>query len=302
MLINRIGERTSFFDSYEVEFLIRIQKDRHLSAHPVVDRNYILYSPTKEKVVANIREALEIVLTRPPILSKKIIDEIASDLADRKDILIEYEGVKRYLETKYLKNINSAVLCDIFKVLWKFVFKLDNEGCNVNRETNYKALLVVFEKDKQSIENYIKSNSDYFSNTLNEKADSAFYCMVMFFNKYPGVYESLNVAAKEVIVNFIDENIKFIIAATFLSDNVKSHMENVISKLSYKCMSSSYVSKEMVEEIKSHCFDCSEKQLFCNFCIRLYGSSKSFNSADALFEILIEPNIEYFEAGHINLF
>lgn len=303
VLINRIGERTSFFDSYEVEFLIRIQKDRHLSAHPVVDRNYVLYSPTKEKVVANIREALEIVLTRPPILSKKIIDEIISDLADRKDILIEYEGVKRYLETKYLKNINSTVSCDIFKTLWKFVFKMNNEDCNENREINYKALLIVFGKYKQPIENYITSNTDYFSVTFDEKVDSAFYFMIIFFGKYPGVYNSLNSAAKEVISSLVNDNIKLTIAATFLRDDIKAHMENVISKLqaNNRCMSSHSVSTEIIEEIKSRCFDCSEKQLFYNFCIKIYGSSIDFDSADALFEIIIKPNIEYFEENQINL-
>ena len=180
---------------------------------------------------------------------------------------------------------------------------MDNDDCNANREINYKALLVVFEKYKQSIENYIISKTDYFSTTFDGKVDSAFYFMIIFFGKYPGVYNSLNSAAKEVIGSFVNDNIKLIIAATFLRDDIKVHMENVISKLQAdnRCMSLHSVSTEIIEEIKSRCFDCAEKQLFYNFCIKIYGSSMNFNSADALFEIIIKPNIEYFEENHINL-
>lgn len=138
---------------------------------------------------------------------------------------------------------------------------------------------------------------------FDEKVDSAFYFMIMFFGKYSGVYNPLNSAAKEVISSFVNDNIKLIIAATFLRDDIKDHMENVISKLQAdnRCMSSHSVSTEIIEEIKSRCFDCSEKQLFYNFCIKIYGGSMDFNSADALFEITIKTNIEYFEENHINL-
>src|SRR5258708_4976220 len=60
-LLKAISRSTAFLDAAEYRQLDMLQSDRHFCAHPFLNADYELYSPSKEVVRAHIRSALDFV-------------------------------------------------------------------------------------------------------------------------------------------------------------------------------------------------------------------------------------------------
>lgn len=139
-IIEKVKTKTSLIDNVDYAHIQALKNDRHLCAHPVVDKDDKLYTPNKETAASHIRNMLESLFLKPPILSKKILATILVDLANKKELLIDTESLEKYLKAKYLNNINPAVEVSIFRDLWKFVYRLENEDAEENRLINYRVL------------------------------------------------------------------------------------------------------------------------------------------------------------------
>ena len=57
-----------------------LKNDRHLCAHPVINKDDKLYTLNKESVVTHIRNMLESLFLKAPILSKKILSPLLIDI------------------------------------------------------------------------------------------------------------------------------------------------------------------------------------------------------------------------------
>lgn len=123
-LLEQVKTRTELLDNAEEQNLQNLHKNRHLSAHPVLDQADLLFRPNRETARALSRNTLEGVFMKPPILGKKIVNEFVTDLAAKKDLLPDDKSLKRYLEAKYFQNLGSAVEDYLFRALWKFVFQI----------------------------------------------------------------------------------------------------------------------------------------------------------------------------------
>jgi len=87
LLLEEINARTHLLEAADYQHLVNLQKLRHLSAHPVLSGSHLLFSPNKETTRSLIRNALEAVLLKPPIFSKKIVGEFVFDIAAKKELL-----------------------------------------------------------------------------------------------------------------------------------------------------------------------------------------------------------------------
>ena len=81
-LVEESWKKTNLIDNIEYTNLEFLQKQRHLSAHPVLTGNAELHSPNKEVVRALLRNSLEDVLIKPPFYTNKILDEILHDISN----------------------------------------------------------------------------------------------------------------------------------------------------------------------------------------------------------------------------
>ena len=72
-LLEEINNRTQFFEAGEYIHMQNLQSLRHLSAHPILSSTNLLFHPNKETTRAAIRNALECVLLKPPVFSKKVV-------------------------------------------------------------------------------------------------------------------------------------------------------------------------------------------------------------------------------------
>jgi hypothetical protein len=122
-IIEKVKTRTSLIDNVDYAHIQALKNDRHLCAHPVVDKDDKLYTPNKETAASHIRNMLESLFLKPPILSKKILATILIDIADKKELLINDESLDKYIKAKYLNNLNPTVEVTIFRDLWKFIYR-----------------------------------------------------------------------------------------------------------------------------------------------------------------------------------
>lgn len=116
-LVESVAEQTQLLDIAERENLLHLQRQRHLAAHPVVNANFQLHRPNRETARALIRNTLDGVLTKAPILSKQIVNELVGDLEQASGILIDDKRLKAYQESKYYNRFNPEVEKAVFKAL-----------------------------------------------------------------------------------------------------------------------------------------------------------------------------------------
>ncbi|MEG4944460.1 hypothetical protein [Microcoleus sp. F4-D5] len=290
-LIEDTHAKTNLLDNSEYENLLYLQKQRHLSAHPILDSDRQLHTPNKETVRALIRNTLEDLLIKPPFYTKKIIDELLEDIAEAAPALNTIERVKRYLESRYLSRLKPEVELSIYRSLWKLVFKLEDEDCTKNRAINLRTLEVIGNRKPESILNQIKGEKDYYSNVSSSPVPLVF--LVLYLSKNPKIYDLLNEDAKLKIQHKVKTSNTTKIFGWFVKENLQVHYEDILFLIEndinfYFTM----VELKLLLEIA----DTKEWQnLFCRILSSYYCASRSYDEADSRFQEAISPYLEVFD-------
>ncbi|MFB2863382.1 hypothetical protein [Aeromonas sp. MdU4] len=162
-LIKKVFERTQLLDTASNHKVMLIQDHRHLSAHPVISDEDTLFEPTQEMIRSDIRNSIEVMLSKPPFMSQKVLSSFLLDLEKVKNLFPSDTALNKYIESKYLKAINKEVLAKIFKGLWKFAFRSEDKNSTDNRQINTRALKLIFEKERQFMIESIKAEPAYYS-------------------------------------------------------------------------------------------------------------------------------------------
>jgi hypothetical protein len=288
-LVELIGERTSMLEMSDIENINQLQKHRHLSAHPVLNQTSILFKPNKDNVKSHIRNILEGVLIKPPILSKKIFSELIVDIAENQYRFSDNKELERYLNSKYFKNLRQESLNDIFKKLWKFVFKTDNDDCNKNRDINYRTIEIIVSSNVNEISKAIKNEENHYDNIL--RGESTEYLIDLLF-KYPKLYKSLSDINKAFIEYEIKNSHDFQLLSWFTYDSFAEYILEVTRV--FKEATSFIISHSNLRMVKDLAKDYNLKKEFLDLSIVIFSKSKSFNNADNNFWYAIEPYLEDF--------
>ena len=296
-LVEEVKKRTQLLDNAEHQNLLNLQKNRHLSAHPVLNRTDILFSPNQESVRAMIRNTLEGVLLKPPILTKQIVTEFVTDIASKKELLIENEALKRYLETKYLKNLLSSVEEQLFRALWKFTFRLSNPEADANRVINYRALRIVFSRHHQTLQRYIQEHAAFFSEVGQGQTIDF---LIRFLSEYPAVYESLTDAARVQIDSYANSSLDSYMPAFFLHSSFEDHAEAIIEKVKkVDDIATTEVNQNTWSYILRVAKESGNREKAYEIGIELYVRSSNFNTADLFFDSIIKPHLSSFSKAQL---
>jgi hypothetical protein len=278
-------------DNSEYENLLYLQKQRHLSAHPILDSDTQLHTPNKETVRALIRNTLEDLLIKPPFYTKKIIDELLEDIAEAAPALNTIEKVKRYLESRYLSKFKPEVELSIYRSFWKLVFKLDDEKCIKNRVINFHTLEVIGNRKAESILNQIKGEKDYYSNVSSIPLTLDY--LVSYLSKNPKIYDLLNEDAKLKIQHNVKTTNTSKICGWFVKENLEVHYKDILSLIENDLK---FYFKEVELKLLFEIRDTEEWQhLFCRILSSYYCASLTYNWADSRFQEAISPYLEVFD-------
>lgn len=256
-----------------------LQDERNLCAHPVITRND-LYRPSFATVQGFIMDMLTGILCKPSFLSKGLINTFTDDIESASKIFPNEEGLKRYINAKYLEKIdNEREEYDLFKSLWKFTFKNTDDHSKGNREANLSILLLLLERHLQFVESEIKKDTEYYSVSVNMDDNKCINSFIRFANMYPSVYSSMTDDFKMKVEQKINDKPNLQAMAFFLSDNPLVHAMNLNGGVGVD------VGIYVYDFIKNNVGDADAK----NFAIKLYGESMCFDAADDYFDNLIEP-------------
>ena len=297
-LIEDTHAETNLLDNSEYENLLYLQKQRHLSAHPILDSDRQLHTPNKETVRALIRNTLEDLLIKPPFYTKKIIDELLEDIAEAAPALKTTQKVKKYLESRYLSKLKPDVELSIYRSLWKLVFKLEDEDCIKNRVINLHTLEVIGNRKPESILNQIKGEKDYYSNVSSSPIPLDY--LVFYLSKNPKIYHDLlNEDAKLKIQHNVKTTQRSKICGWFVKENLEGHYEDILSLIEND-INFNFRKGEL--KFLLEIADTEEWQhLFGRILSTYYCASRRFDEANSRFQQAISPYLEVFDNETIEL-
>lgn len=291
-LVSKVASRSDLLDPAELSFLQSLQAHRHLSAHPVMTSSDALFSPNKETARAHIRNVLDGVLTKPPIMSRKVFDTFIEDVEQVANLGLGQNELSKYLEAKYFRHFSSATFAHIFKSLWRVSFKSTDARCEANRAVNAQTLEVVYAKHRTELVNVITAEREWFSDVA--FVDSTLRVMTGFFRTYYEVFSLLTDAVKTPIQKYADLSLDNFAGCWFVSENPDSHMDEVIRRIDEQEVLSGDAYIELCSSLST--FDAIKKVYLAG--IRLYCQSGSFDTADNRFQEVIKPCVQGYSKEH----
>jgi hypothetical protein len=293
-LLEKVRDRTSLLDIAEFGNLAFLQQHRHVSAHPVLTAGYALFSPSREIARAHIRSALEAVLTKPPIMTKKIFDTFVKDIAHAQHVLPDNTSLRRYLEAKYFPRISGPVEDSIFRSLWRLVFKTTDLECDKNRNINFRTLRILFHRRTQDLTARIQGERDYYSNiaTSGEPIEK----MAEFLCEYPQIYMLLTDAARLPIQALASKSDNQLALAWFLADRFQSHLSFVLEKAKNGKLN---ITPETHSKLFAIAKNEGHQDVVVEIGVHLYVNSEDFNDADERFSGMIEPYLNTLTENHL---
>jgi hypothetical protein len=289
-LIDSVYEKTNLLDNAEYENLRYLQKQRHLSAHPVLNAERELHSPNKETVRSLLRNTLEGLLTKPPFYSQKIMNELLVDLAEASPALTSKSKIKQYVEARYLSRTTPPVELSLLRSFWKLVFKTINDECNKNRPVNLHVLETLVNRNLDALKEAMVSDKDYFSNIAT--TGTAAIALIYFLSRNESLYPLFTDDARLKIDHMIKDKHEGKLMGWFLAPSLMAHADNV----------EQWISSSDRPSIDQNQFDAflqisdSEEweSRVCKILSLYYSVSRSYDEADKRFQTAIPKYLQHF--------
>ncbi|MBV7469474.1 hypothetical protein [Aeromonas sp. sif0611] len=296
-LIKKVFERTQLLDTASNHKVMLIQDHRHLSAHPVISDEDTLFEPTQEMIRSDIRNSIEVMLSKPPFMSQKVLSSFVLDLEKVKNLFPSDSALNKYIESKYLKAINKEVLAKIFKGLWKFAFRSEDKNSTDNRQINTRALKLIFEKERQFMIESIKAEPAYYSNI--SKDPEAIKTLIDFISMEKTIYDALEDSAKELIKPVLKDDLSYFGIAFFLFEPPEEHVKKLtrwISEGYYKKYGENgcFLNKRHQDKLRDVCHEFGLHSEYRDFGIACFVNSFDFERADLYFDRYIDKEINQY--------
>jgi len=304
-LIEEVKKRTFLLEPADQISLDALRLHRHLSAHPVLNQQDLLSTPNKETVRALMRNMLDGLLTKNPVMSKKVFDTILEDLEHHTSFFSDDLSLEKYLESRYLKNTNEQVINNIFQSLWGITFNCTSLKCNLNRTINFRTLKILYKRNKRSLIKFIRENHILF-NKFTEGEHSILVKLTEFFGHSPEVYESFEEHNRTKLKAQVEKSYELKVRSLFLRDSIEAHFDYLIDELHYResgfteyKYSAYYILNKNDTELLFRWAlenDCLNK--YYELLIQQFVYSVNFNTAHYNFLDFIENNLKHFNREH----
>lgn len=278
-LIKEISEKTGLMDRSEYLDLEHIQQQRHLSAHPILKGKTELHTPNKDTTRALIRNALEIILIKPPLYASKILENIQADLDENGYLIsLEREEFRTYLRSKYFEKMNKETKLKVFRTYWKFVMHLDNENSRKTRPVNHRFLILLALDNLPDVLERMKRDQIFYSKIVN--GESIMLAMAIFLNEVPSAYKLLTPDTKILIKRAVEDKMELRIISYFKEESLQAHhqyLQNIFKEES--CMEP--ISSRRWDELKSASDSKEMDGEFIKTISIYYSESARYDTADS---------------------
>lgn len=295
VLVEKVRERTQFLDTPDVVNLEALQNHRHLSAHPVLTGVEALYAPSQEQCRAHIRNALDGVLTKPAILTRRVFEPLLEDIEATQALLPDEASLRRYLDAKYLRSLTPPVEQAITRSLWKVVFRATDARCETNRDINYRVFLLLYNRRPTEVNAAIHDDPAYYNQlTL---SGTPLDRLMDFLARHPAVFTLLSEAASTPIRNHATASLDLFLNAWFLSGSVLEHLTAIQRRVEAGEGITTAKAYQRMMEVARH---DGHQAVACEVGIRLYGMSNGYDEANERCQQFILPYLPDFDADRMN--
>ncbi|UVJ08044.1 hypothetical protein [Staphylococcus aureus] len=291
VLIEEVRNQTKLINPLLYENIIHLKHQRNLSAHPVIDNNNMLVSPSREDVIAQIRNMLEQLLVKPAIFTRDVEKQFIIDLAENKEYLIDDYRLERYIEKNYLQHFDDYIVKKIFEKLWKFTFKLNNEEAKINRDINYRAIQIIFKSRKELLSESLKGD---FIQSHTSFDDVYIVNLLVIFISKNDIFKNFDEFTKDKLNLQIEKNENLAFISYFINDNLFNHLEVIEKKLDNNHRYNE-ITKEYTEILHDICKNQGVADRFLNLLIEMFKYSRSFDESNKNFDAFIKPFLSYFD-------
>lgn len=279
--VDNVFKNTKLLDLEAYTNLNHLYDYRNFSAHPALNENYELVSPTKETVISCICNTVKDILVKPPIFVKSVIDMLTDDLDGKIELYHnEKDTLEIYLNNKYYSKMNITMKLSVFRALWKFCFISEDDKCAQNRAINRLALEVLSHGIETDIEEDIHKNQNRYTVAYDK---TCVLYLIGFLAIDPFAYKNLNQDTKLRIDKQIEQTKDVELLTWFKYTNFDLFYD------AFKQHSYIEISKQTV----SFAFRYMEKygyaNQFLNLLINNYGRSPSFDAANTAYKYSIRP-------------
>jgi hypothetical protein len=289
-IVEKIFKEFELIDIVDFETFQHIQKIRHLCAHPVITNNFELFNPDSDRTKSLLRSVLNGLLIKPPYLTKKIFETLIEDIAKNSDLLIDPDVLNRYLDSRYLNKMSSKSRAGIFKTLWKIVFRLENEECNINRDINFKTLKHVFNKETEECIKEIGKDKEYFSKFLTN--ENIMLNLIIFLGQNNKIYRLLTEAGQLLIRNYKNSNIDVELLKSFTCESIDEYIQKVNSLIETNTWSS--IERSTIDYIFTIFYGNDRLSDFVDIAIKAYVTSGTFDTANYRFDWFVKKYFDHF--------
>ncbi len=231
-------------------------------------------------------------MVKPPFLSRDILSRMLEDISVIKDSFLTDEQLEKYVSSKYIPRFQSETTVEIFKGLWKIVFKLEDEDCSKNREINFRILKLIFKNDKVRCLEKMKNDYEYFNNISNKEELLLF--LVQFLIVDFDIWNKLSADNALIIKGYVRKDINLLLKFYSSQGNQEQCLlglkeANEVIEESLKKHVILRVEKETASYLYGKKFGGNYIAELNKYFISSYGASSSFNTADHRFYNLIKP-------------
>lgn len=300
-LLEETSKRTMLIDNAEKIQVEQIQRLRHLSAHPVLGAADMLYQPNRETVRACMRNALEAVLLKPPVFSKRVADVLLDDLERRRDTMPDTVALAKYIEARYTPpGTPSAVEDAMFKQLWIVSFRASDVRADANRGVNVRALEILHRRRPDATVNHVQAHAAAYSRVGDGERLMA---LMRFLARNPRLFRPLTPAATQPLSQLADSNVDADAYAWFLRNEFSEHLQRISDRLRGASgafqIQTPRLSMAAWRDLVGIGREAGRLQETLKIGIAQYTASRSYDSADARFSQYIAPFVQEFTAESI---
>lgn len=295
-LVKQTTSRTQLLTLPEKMHLEQLQEERHLAAHPVLTNFDKLHTPTRETTLAHIRNVLDSLLIKPALVSKNIVSDFVDDISKRQEFFGNMNSFRRFLVARYFSRMNEVTMTQLFKALWKFVFRVPTMACEENLQINYLALVVLYQQNPTLFLGQVAKNPEAFSVFDPENEDSN-ELLIRFLAKFPQLFHSVNDAGREDIKTIARVSQSNTALAWFLTETPEKHFARLL-KLAKK--GGFAISTETFMHLREVFPTAEWTDMFHEIAIACYAHSPQYDDADERFT-LIEDLLPNFSPSSLTL-
>lgn len=292
-LIEHIRKETELLDLESYTNLSHLYDHRNFSAHPALNENYELISPSKETTIAHIKNILNSILIKPPIFIKNIVDALTEDLKEKRELYYERRNeLAIYLNNKYYRKMSGSMKLTTIKALWKFCFCLpEDKDCMENLSINCQALSILIDSIPEETVAYMKQNEQLFMVSPNEQCVEN---LILLLSQCPILYPILNSDTKLQVERMIEKDMSCKSIAWFKYASPQEHIKSLYSVIykNVKVEDEESFDLSAIQHLTEHYAAIGELPMLIDFFIEYYGKSLQYDTANKRFDLAIAPHID----------